>query len=206
MKAALRIWFAILRCNRGLPYAYILGHLPKANTPIFVDASSLVGLGGLHGTDYFMFVHEDLQQFIRRIPGWKAYPRVPIAWLELLAVLVALHLFGHRYPKHLIVLYSDNTNVVAWLGSRRSPHPIISTMVTAIERIKYAFLLKLSVRYIPSAKNITADSLSRARVPPWLKRRGTRILPSMSALVHLIDPRNLVTSWIVTLENDKTWI
>ena len=73
-------------------------------------------------------------------------------------------------------------------------------MVAAIERIKYAFLLKLSVRYIPSDKN-TADSLSRARVPLWLQRRGTRILPSMSALVHLIDRRNLVTSWISSLNN-----
>ena len=77
-------------------------------------------------------------------------------------------------------------------------------MVAAIERIKYAFLLKLSVRYIPSDKNVSADSLSRARVPLWLQRRGTRILPSISALVHLIDPRNLVTSWISTLNNYET--
>ena len=97
--------------------------------PIFVDAASLVGLGGLHGTDYFMFVHEDIRQLIQCCPGWEAYPRVPIAWLELLAVLVALYLFGHRYPKHLIVLYSDSTNVVAWLGLCRSPHLVISIMV-----------------------------------------------------------------------------
>ena len=77
-------------------------------------------------------------------------------------------------------------------------------MVAAIERIKYAFLLKLSVRYIPSGKNSTADSLSRGRIPPWLKHRGTRILPIMSSLVDLIDPRNLVTSWKLTLENDET--
>ena len=60
MKAALRIWFVILRCNRGFPYTCILGHLPKANAPVFGDASSL-GLGGLHGTDYFMIVHEDIR-------------------------------------------------------------------------------------------------------------------------------------------------
>ena len=76
-------------------------------------------------------------------------------------------------------------------------------MVAAIERIKYAFLLKLSVRYIPSGKNRTADSLSRGRVPPWLKHRGTRVFPIMSSLVNLIDPRNLVTSWTSTLENDE---
>ena len=61
MKATLCIWFAILRCNRGLPYAYILGHLPKVDTPIFVDAASLVGLGGIHKTEYFMFAHEDIR-------------------------------------------------------------------------------------------------------------------------------------------------
>ena len=78
-------------------------------------------------------------------------------------------------------------------------------MVAAIERIKYAFLLKLSVRYIPSDKNISADSLSRARVPIWLQRRGTRIFPSMSALVDMINPLNLVTSWITTLSNYETY-
>lgn len=77
-------------------------------------------------------------------------------------------------------------------------------MVAAIERIKYAFLLKLSVRYIPSDKNVSADSLSRARVPIWLQRRGTRIHPSMSALVDLVDPLNLVSSWISTLNDYET--
>ena len=65
MISALRIWFAILRCI-GAPYAYILGHLPKASLPIFVDAASLVGLGVLQSTDYFMFVHGDILEFIHR--------------------------------------------------------------------------------------------------------------------------------------------
>ena len=64
-----------------------------------------------------------------------------MARLELLAALVAVQLFGNRYPKHLIVLYSDNTNVVAWLGTSRSPDPIICTLVAAIEQIKYQYLL-----------------------------------------------------------------
>ena len=69
MKAALRLWFAILRCNRGLSYAYILGHLPKASAPVFVDAASLVGLGGLHGTDYSIIAHDDIQELIQRCLG-----------------------------------------------------------------------------------------------------------------------------------------
>ena len=73
-------------------------------------------------------------------------------------------------------------------------------MVVAIELIKYEFLVKLSVRYIPSDNNISADSLSRAHVPLWLQRGGTQIFPSMSALVHQID----LASWISTRNNYET--
>ena len=65
-----------------------------------------------------------------------------MARLELLAALVAVQLFAHRYPRHLVVLYSDNSNVVAWLGTRRSPDPIICALVAAIEQIKYRYSVK----------------------------------------------------------------
>ena len=58
-------------------------------------------------------MHTDLVHHITHSPGWESYTQVQIAWIELLAVFVALYLFGPRNPKHLIVLYSDNTNVVA---------------------------------------------------------------------------------------------
>ena len=79
MNSALRILFAILRRNRGLPYPYILGRLPRANSPTFVVAASRLGLGGFHYTDYFIFGHDDLRDIINRCPGWEAYPQVPIA-------------------------------------------------------------------------------------------------------------------------------
>ena len=72
INSALRIWFATLRRNRGLPYAYILGRLPRAKS--LVDAASQVGLGGFHCTDYFMFGHDDLRDIINRCPRWEASP------------------------------------------------------------------------------------------------------------------------------------
>ena len=78
MNSALRILFAILRRNRGLPYPYILGRLPRANSPTFVVAASRLGLGGFHCTDYFIFGHDDLRDIINRCPGWETYPQVPI--------------------------------------------------------------------------------------------------------------------------------
>ena len=119
-----------------------------------------------------------------------------------MAVFVALYLFGPRYRKRLLVLYSDNTNVVAWLGPRRSPNPTVCALVAAIERIKYDHILKLSVRYIPSAQNRTADLLSRNRIPAWLGRRGTRVRPCMSSLVRLIHVDNLVPSWSKAISNN----
>ena len=76
-----------------------------------MDASSSVGLGGFCGLDYFVITHADLMPFITHCPGWQSYPQVQIAWIELLAVFVALYLYGPNTPAHLIVLYSDNTNV-----------------------------------------------------------------------------------------------
>ena len=99
-----------------------------------------------------------------------------------------------------MVLYSDNTNVVAWLGSsRRPPNPTVCTVVAAIERIKYEYLLKLSVRHIPSAQNRTADLLSRNRVPSWLTYQGIRRTPPLTSLMRLIHLDYLAPSWLNTI-------
>ena len=201
---ALRIWRVVLVRNRGLPFRYVLASLPVVASPIFVDAASSHGVGGFHVKDYFALTHDELGHLIRRCPGWEAYPQVPIAWLELLAVCVAMHLFANRYPAHLIVLYSDNTNVVSWLGPRRSPHPVVCALVAAIERLKYQHLLKLSVRFIPSGKNRTADLLSRGVVPGWLQLRGSRVHPRMRELANSINRDNLVRLWTTTMRNSIT--
>ena len=200
MRVGFVIWKLILSRNRGIPYKYITNSLPRARTPTFVDASTSIGIGGVHGYDYFSVLHGDLTPLITACPGWESFPQVPIAWIELLAAFVAVSLFGPRYPGHLMVLYSDNTNVVAWLGSsRRSPNPTICTVVAAIERIKYEYLLKLSVRYIPSARNRTADRLSRNPVPSWLRYRGTRRTPPLASLMRLIHVDYLAPSWFNTI-------
>ena len=153
MVVALRIWHLVLSRNRGLHFDFILGKLPKIVMPIFVDASSSWGFGGVHGLEFFSFPHVALQPFIRRCPGWETFPRVPVAWLELLAAFVALHQYARRYPNHMLVLYSDNSNVVSWLGTRRSPNPVVCSLVAAIECLKYQYTLKVAVRYIPSHQN-----------------------------------------------------
>ena len=172
-----------------------MNKFPAIRTPIFVDASTTWGIGGVHGYEYFSIPHSDLQPYMRRCPGWESYPKIPISRLELLAALVAAQLFMHRYPHHIITLYTDNTNVVGWLGARRSPHPVVGTLVSAIERIKYHFTLKLSVRFIPSNKNRTADSLSRDRVPRWLLSRGSARIPNMRNVASASNQNDILKIW-----------
>ena len=195
MRVALRIWLQVLHRNRGLPFTFILNRSPAVPTPIFVDASTSWGIGGVHGSDYFAVSHRDLRASIRECPAWDAYPCVPIARLELLAAFVAVHLFARRYPGHYVILYTDNSNVVAWLSTRRSPDPSVCSLVSAIESIKYHHLLKLSVRYIPSGRNRTADRLSRSVIPGWLRSRGSNLSPHTRIISRACDYNNLLTLW-----------
>ena len=199
MRSALDVWFRIISRNRGLQYRFILNELPVIKTPIFVDASTSWGVGGVHGREYFTIPHTGIRLHICSCPGWESFPQVPIAWLELLAAYMAVRLFASRYPGHLVVLYTDNSNVVAWLGSRRSPHPVVCTLVSAIESIKYRHTLKLSARFIPSGQNRTADSLSRGVIPRWLQSRGSSLTPDMAGVADAANSNNILDLWTTVM-------
>ena len=174
-------------------------NLPAERRRIFVDAASTGGIGGYASYTYFFVNLHRLIPHLRRCDGWSAFPRVDIAWLELFAAFVAIDLFAAKSPGHLVVLYSDNTNVVAWLTRRRAPNPFVCTLVSAIERIKYKFMLKLSVRYIPSTHNVSADLLSRNTIPKRFVRHGTRVFPNLRRLRSYLRIPSLLNNWSRTI-------
>ena len=199
MVVCLRVWRVLLSRNRGLHFSFILGTLPLSRTPIFADASSSGGIGGYCGLRYFALSIEQLKPWLVTCDGWKSFPSVDIAWLELLAACVAVHSFASTMAKRLLTLYSDNMNVVAWLSKRRAPNPFVCAVVAAIERIKYTKTLKISTRYISSANNTVADQLSRGHIPSNLYRHGTRIHPPMKAICSNLHFENIVKLWATTI-------
>ena len=106
-----------------------------------------------------------------------------------------------RYPNHMLVLYTDNSNVVAWLGTQRSPNPVVCSLVAAIECLKYRYTLKIAVRYIPSHKNRSADQLSRNKIPRWPGGRGSKTHLRTRTLARLINLDNLISSWTTTVNH-----
>ena len=69
MRSALGVWFRIISRNRGLPYKFILNELPVVKLPIFVDASTSWGFGGVQGSDYFTVPHTMIRPHICLCPG-----------------------------------------------------------------------------------------------------------------------------------------
>ena len=199
MTICLQVQRLLLARNRGLHFSFILGTLPAMTPPFFVDASLTGGIGGFCGLRYFSLSIEQLSPWLRTCEGQKSFPRVDIAWLELLAACVALYTFTQHVSKRILTLYTDNTNVVAWLSKRRAPDPFVCAVVAAIERIKYRKILKISTRYISSAKNATADDLSRGQIPNYLYIRGTRMTPPMNTICSNLHFENIVSLWTSTI-------
>ena len=199
-RVAMRICLRLLQRNRGLRHAYILNALPAERRRIVVDAAPTGGIGGYASYTYYSVSLLRLTSHWRRCEGRSAFPRVDIAWLELFAAFVAIDLSAARSPGQVVLLFSHNTNVAAWLTPRRSPNHFVCTRVSAIERLKYKFMLKLSVRYFPSAHNVSADLLSRNTIPIRFVRQGTRVFfQDLFRLRPYLNIKSLANNWSHTL-------
>ena len=112
--------------------------------------------------------------------------RLPIAYIELIAVLAGFSVFSQNQKNTLVKLYTDNTNVVAWLQKSRCRSGIGFKILAIIEFFKRSHRLKICTRHIPGKHSNTADLLSRGKIPKWLQRYGIRREVNLKDLFRLI--------------------
>ena len=140
------IWVSILNRNAGISFNYILNKLERSRDEWFIDASTSWGIGGCSGTRYFIYPHEKLHDLYTIFYSSHNHERfnapLPIAYIELLAVVVALSAFSSFSPNMLITLNSDNTDVVAWLRKGRCSSGTGFKLLGAIEYFKRRHHLK----------------------------------------------------------------
>ena len=172
-----------------------------ANEEWFVDASTTWGIGGCAGTNYFLVPNENLEElfslFKQDLKKGGIRTRkynLPIAYIELIAALAALSVFSHLNRNRLILLNSDNTDVVAWLRKGRCSKGIGFKLLAGIEYFKRVHSLKISPKHIPGRFNNSADSLSRGIIPGWLVTHGTRMPVSTEMLCSIL--RSPLGFWI----------
>ena len=92
----------------------------------------------------------------------------------LLSAVLAFAYFAPLSPSSIVRINVDNQNVVAWLRKSRCSNKLGYRLLAVIELLKLKYNLKVSVSYIKSSANTSADMLSRGKIPRWLKTRGTR--------------------------------
>ena len=71
----------------------------------------------------------------------------------------------------------------------------MGALVSTIEHLKYKYFLKLSIRYIPSEHNVSADRLSRNSTPIRFQRRGIHVIPDLDRLCSNLFIDNIYLSW-----------
>ena len=184
-RMSLRIWKKLLESNQGISYDFILSRLPVAKYNIFVDAASTWGIGGCYGSWYFKYSWEELKNF--EVDG--------IARQELLAALVALVCFAPAIKEKMIILWTDNSNVCNWLTKGRSSKLKGLRYLALWELEKYKAKCKITTKWLPSAHNVSADSLSRGITPNWLQREGVRRHCDLQQL--FLSWKHVEESWVL---------
>ena len=104
---------------------------------------------------------------------------LPIAYLELLAALVAVSCFAKVCAQKIVYLYSDNVSAVRWLQKSRCSAGIGFRILAAVELYKYRFRVKISTRHIAGSSNDIVDALSRS-CPTFLPSIWYRLPPIYS--------------------------
>ena len=82
--------------------------------------------------EIFALYQRGTQKELMNIP----LPRLPIAYIELIAALVGISDFSKYQPNKLVNLFSDNTDVVAWLRKGRCSAGLGFKLLAAIEFFK----------------------------------------------------------------------
>ena len=117
----------------------------------FSTDSCLVGCGGLCGLEYFHY----------------SYPKIitdqelPIHDLEMLAVLLAVRIWGHNFAGMKVQIYCDNDAVVQVINSSKTRDAFLGSCLRELwlEVSKYGF--ELQAIHLPGEENRVADWLSR---------------------------------------------
>ena len=149
-------WLAAIKVRNGVSFL-----VPASDIHVSLDASSngwLQGKPGLGG-----YNHHTHQYFSCTVP--QELTSWCIADLELLAHVVAFHLWAAHWQKHQVTIHTDN-QACFWLltkGRSREDLRLQMSRWLCMEQVEKNF--RMSSAWIPTAENTLADSLSRLGDP-----------------------------------------
>lgn len=180
-KADLAAWHSFLSSWNG---TRLLSNPPTLTCA--TDASGTVGIGGHWEDEWFAFSWTDTQlSSLSHFPSSSSLSSS--TFIELLAIAVALSIWGSVWLHSHARILCDNQGAVAALATRTSPQPALSRLLRHITTLEMCHHLTLSATYLPGPQNALADALSRGQLA-----RARALRPSLA-----LSPSPLPT-WLLS--------
>ena len=174
MKADIEWWITYLPTWNGVSFMYDMNWSNSYDLQLWTDASD-IAIGGYFNGSWFM---QTLTASARSFP---------IAWRELLAVVVALSTWGHRLQGKRVRFYIDNSAIVQVINKGCSRNSDLMTLVRWLFFIAAGHGFEFHAEYLPSTDNAIADALSRADLSRFRRLApNAETLPSITGFVPLI--------------------
>ena len=162
LQMLLRIWrITFSSLHKGISYSWFL-RLDKPALIIYVDSSSS-GLGGCNSEGQW-FQYNYSEKISKRISERKKL-NLDIQWGEMLAVIVAVHLWNYNMKGKLIRIYTDNTavqwNIRKWNTPCHRTDKILLLKQLSLDIVPHK--IRLDIRRVTTEDNTAADILSRLK-------------------------------------------
>ena len=140
-----------------------MGSLPSSHRcPIecfFTDACN-EGAGGFFGQDWFYFNWSQ---------DWPQAALFHINEKEIIAVALEAYCWAPFWRNKHIIIYSDNSVTVSALNKGTYRNDEIKKCIRSLFWLSASFNFYLTARYLPSVRNVAADSASGLSTPGYLE-------------------------------------
>ena len=90
-----------------------------------------------------------------------AHLKLPIAWRELLAIVVSCRLWGHTFTTKRVLIQCDNLAMVHSVNKGTSKNPAIMSLVRDLYFVCSHFNFDIRLTHLAGVLNIGPDLLSR---------------------------------------------
>ena len=141
-------WVTFIKIWNGKSLFYEDNWVLSSNLSLATDASNL-GMGATFRNAWWLS------------PFSAEHLAFPIAWRELLAIVVACRVWGHQLSSKRVIIECDNSAVVFSVNNGTSKNRPIMSLIRDLFFVCSYFCFDIRLKHVPGVLNVGPDLLSR---------------------------------------------